>query len=102
MDPSAFEDNRRRLWGIAYRMLGSRADAEDMVQEAYLRWHRAAPNEIDTPEAWLVTAVTRLCLDRLRHLRIEREAYVGPWLPEPLVAEAAPPADQAAELASDL
>jgi len=83
-------------------MLGSGADAEDMVQEAYLRWHRAAPDEIHTPEAWLVTAVTRLCIDRLRQLRTEREAYVGPWLPEPLVAEAAPPADQAAELASDL
>jgi RNA polymerase sigma-70 factor (ECF subfamily) len=98
----AFEQHRRRLRGIAYRMLGSGADAEDMVQEAYLRWHRAAPDEIRTPEAWLVTAVTRLCIDRLRQLRTEREAYVGPWLPEPLVAEAPPPADQAAELASDL
>lgn len=97
-----FEQHRRRLWGIAYRMLASRAEAEDMVQEAYLRWHRADVAEIRTPEAWLVTAITRLCIDRLRELRTEREAYVGPWLPEPLVATTAPPADQAVELASDL
>jgi RNA polymerase sigma-70 factor (ECF subfamily) len=102
MDPSAFEQNRRRLWGIAYRMLGSRADAEDMVQEAYLRWHRAAQEEIRVPQAWLVTTITRLCIDRLREVRAERETYVGPWLPEPLVAESAPPADEAVELASDL
>ena len=98
----AFEQHRRRLWGIAYRMLGSRAEAEDMVQETYLRWHRAARDEIRAPQAWLVTAITRLCIDRLRQLRTEREAYVGPWLPEPLVSDSAPPADQAAELASDL
>lgn len=97
-----FERHRGRLLGLAYRMLGSRADAEDMVQEAYLRWDRAAHGEIRTPEAWLVTAVTRLCIDRLRQLRTEREAYVGPWLPEPLVAEAEPAADAATELASDL
>jgi RNA polymerase sigma-70 factor (ECF subfamily) len=83
-------------------MLGSRAEADDMVQEAYLRWHHAAGDEIRVPQAWLVTATTRLCIDRLRQLRAEREAYVGPWLPEPLVAEFAAPADQAAELASDL
>jgi RNA polymerase sigma-70 factor (ECF subfamily) len=101
-DRPAFEQHRRRLWGIAYRMLGSRAEAEDMVQETHLRWHRAATDEIRTPEAWLVTAIARLSIDRLRQLRTEREAYIGPWLPEPLVAESAPPADQAAELASDL
>ena len=98
----AFEQYRRRLWGVAYRMLGSRADADDMVQETYLRWDRAPRGEIRTPEAWLVTATTRLCIDRLRELRTERETYVGPWLPEPLVSDTAPPADQAAELASDL
>jgi RNA polymerase sigma-70 factor (ECF subfamily) len=98
----AFERHRRRLWGVAYRMLGSRAEAEDMVQEAYLRWHRTPRAEIRAPEAWLVTAITRLCIDRLRQLRAERESYIGPWLPEPLVSESAPPADQAAELASDL
>lgn len=104
-DPSrrgaAFEAHRGRLWGVAYRMLGSRADADDMVQEAYLRWHGARTAEVRTPEAWLVTTTTRLCIDRLRQLRAEREAYVGPWLPEPLVEES-PPADTATELASDL
>jgi RNA polymerase sigma-70 factor (ECF subfamily) len=81
-------------------MLGSRADADDMVQEAYLRWH-GTPAAVRTPEAWLVTTTTRLCIDRLRQRRTEREAYVGPWLPEPLVDQE-PPADAATELASDL
>ena len=98
---AAFEAHRGRLWGVAYRMLGSRADADDMVQEAYLRWHGTPAAEVRTPEAWLVTTTTRLCIDRLRQRRAEREAYVGPWLPEPLVDEA-PPADAATELASDL
>ena len=98
---AAFETHRGRLWGVAYRMLGSRADADDMVQEAYLRWHAAQTEEVRTPEAWLVTTTTRLCIDRLRRLRAEREAYVGPWLPEPLVEES-PAADAAAEIASDL
>jgi RNA polymerase sigma-70 factor (ECF subfamily) len=98
---AAFEAHRGRLWGVAYRMLGSRADADDMVQEAYLRWHGAPTAEVRTPEAWLVTTTTRLCIDRLRQLRTEREAYVGPWLPEPLVEEV-PAADAATELASDL
>jgi RNA polymerase sigma-70 factor, ECF subfamily len=102
MDPSAFEQNRRRLWGVAYRMLGSRADAEDMVQETYLRWHRAAQEEVRAPQAWLVTTITRLCINRLRQVRAERETYVGPWLPEPLVDESMPPPEEAAELASDL
>lgn len=97
----AFEAHRGRLWGVAYRMLGSRADADDMVQEAYLRWHGTPAAKVHTPEAWLVTTTTRLCIDRLRRRRAEREAYVGPWLPEPLVDEA-PPADVATELASDL
>ena len=97
----AFEAHRGRLWGVAYRMLGSRADADDMVQEAYLRWHGTQTAEVRTPEAWLVTTTTRLCIDRLRELRAERAAYVGPWLPEPLVAEA-PAADAPTVLASDL
>jgi RNA polymerase sigma-70 factor (ECF subfamily) len=98
-----FEHQRGRLYGIAYRMLGSRAEAEDIVQEAWLRWDRAG-QDIRSPEAWLVTATSRLCIDRLRQLRTERESYVGPWLPEPLTLDtaAAPPADRAAELASDL
>jgi len=97
----AFEQHRGRLYGIAYRMLGSRAEADDIVQEAWLRWNRAG-HDIRVPEAWLVTATTRLCIDRLRQLRTERETYVGPWLPEPLTLDTAPPADRAAELASDL
>jgi RNA polymerase sigma-70 factor (ECF subfamily) len=98
---TTFEQHRDRLHGIAYRMLGSRAEADDIVQEAWLRWDRSG-HDIRAPEAWLVTATTRLCIDRLRQLRAEREQYVGPWLPEPLTLDAAPPADRAAELASDL
>jgi RNA polymerase sigma-70 factor (ECF subfamily) len=98
----AFEAHRPRLYGIAYRMLGSRADAEDLVQETYLRWHRADRERIHTLEAYLVTTVTNLCIDRLRTNRRERSGYVGPWLPEPLTEAHAPPADRHAELASDL
>lgn len=84
-------------------MLGSRADAEDIVQDAYLRWHRASVEEIRSVEAWLVTTVTRLCIDRLRAAQTERATYIGPWLPEPIVAgAAAPPADASTELASSL
>jgi RNA polymerase sigma-70 factor (ECF subfamily) len=83
-------------------MLGSRSDAEDIVQDAYLRWHRAPAEEIRSSEAWLVTTVTRLAIDRLRQAKVEREAYVGPWLPEPLVTTVSPPADAATELASSL
>ncbi len=95
-----FEALRGRLFGLAYRMLGSRADAEDMVQEAYVRWHQAAQESIENPEAWLVTATTRLAIDRLRRLKTEREAYVGPWLPEPIVTD--DPPDRHLELADDL
>ena len=98
----AFEEHRPRLFGIAYRMLGSRADAEDALQEAYLRWHRASVEEIRSPEAWLVTATTRLCIDRLRVTREAREIYVGPWLPEPLIGEVSPPADAPLDVASSL
>ena len=97
---SLFEAHRGRLFGLAYRMLGSRADAEDIVQEAYVRWHQAAPGAIENPEAWLVTAATRLAIDRLRRLKTEREAYVGPWLPEPIVTDAPP--DRHLDLAADL
>jgi RNA polymerase sigma-70 factor (ECF subfamily) len=96
-----FEAVRGRLFGIAYRMLASRADAEDIVQEAYVRWHQAERDSILNSEAWLVTATTRLAVDRLRVLKTERESYIGPWLPEPLLNR--PPApDYAAELTSDL
>jgi RNA polymerase sigma-70 factor, ECF subfamily len=105
MEPSltgTFDENRTRLWRVAYRMLGSRADADDVVQDAYLRWHDAAHTEIRTPQAWLMTTTTRLAIDRLRQRQAERELYTGPWLPEPLVEAAAPAADQCAEVASDL
>jgi len=95
-----FESLRGRLFGLAYRMLGSRADAEDVVQEAYVRWHEAQ-GRVDNPEAWLVTTTSRLAIDRLRRLKTERETYVGPWLPEPLV-NPAPPPDRHLELAADL
>jgi RNA polymerase sigma-70 factor (ECF subfamily) len=97
-----FQQHRPLLQGIAYRMLGSRADADDMVQEAYLRWHRADLERVQTPKAWLIATTTRLCIDRLRKAQVEREAYIGPWLPEPVVGDAAPGADAASELASDL
>jgi RNA polymerase sigma-70 factor (ECF subfamily) len=97
---AAFDAVKPRLFGLAYRMLGSRAEAEDVLQEAYLRWHQADESAIRTPEAWLVTTATRLAIDRLRALKTEREAYVGPWLPEPLIG--APPPDRDVELASDL
>lgn len=80
-----FEAERPRLTGLAYRMLGSRAEAEDVVQDAWLRWDRTDRSKIRTPGAWLTTTVTRLAIDRLRSVRARRETYVGPWLPEPLI-----------------
>jgi len=100
-DSGVFDALRGRLFGLAYRMLGSRADAEDVVQDAYLRWHEADRRAIENPEAWLVTAATRLSIDRLRRLKTERDAYVGPWLPEPIVT-ADPPPGHALELSEDL
>jgi RNA polymerase sigma-70 factor (ECF subfamily) len=95
-----FEQLRRRLFSVAYRMTGTRADAEDIVQEAYLRWHRTDAAEVRSPEAWLVSVVTRLAIDRLRKAAVEREAYTGQWLPEPLVGLPSP--EEQLELASDL
>lgn len=99
---STFETHRGRLFGIAYRMLGSRAEAEDLVQEAYVRWHQTDQSHVQNPQAWLVTTATRLAIDRLRALKVERAAYVGPWLPEPVVRDAPPPPEQHVELAADL
>ena len=103
-DPAAaFEPHRSYLRGLAYRMLSSMAEAEDAVQDAYIRWHRIgtkARGAIDNPRAWLSKATTRLCLDRLKSARVQRETYVGPWLPEPVIepeAEVDP-----TELAQDL
>ena len=94
-----FERYRARLFGIAYRMLGTVADAEDVVQEAWVRWQGADATAVRSAEAWLVAATTRLAIDRLRRLTTEREAYVGQWLPEPVNL---PAPDRGAELASDL
>ena len=91
---------RRRLLGLAYRMLGSRSDAEDVVQDAYLRFADAA--DVRNPEAFLVTIVTRLCLDRLKSAKAQREIYVGPWLPEPVFDTDGLSAEAATELADDL
>jgi RNA polymerase sigma-70 factor (ECF subfamily) len=98
----AFEPLRRRLTGLAYRMLGSLADAEDIVQEAYVRWHGADRTNVADPRAYLSRVVTRLCLDQLRSARARRETYVGPWLPEPILDEAALAADALSEYADDL
>lgn len=87
-----FEAHRDRCLGIAYRMLGSRADAEDVVQEASVRW-LGARDDVREPAAWLTTTVTRLCLDHLKSARVRREQYVGPWLPEPVQTQAEDPID---------
>ena len=99
---AVFEGLRRRLFGIAYRMIGTTADAEDIVQEAYLRWHQADSGEIRSAEAWLVSVVTRLSIDKLRKVSVEREKYIGPWLPEPLIASTSPTPEEELETASDL
>lgn len=99
---AAFETLRSRFFGIAYRMLGSVEDAEDVVQEAYLRWHQAKAQVVRSAEAWLVAVVTRLAIDRLRRATTEREAYHGSWLPEPMATPVVFQADKRAELSSDL
>jgi len=107
MDPAltdAFEAQRPRLSRLAYRMLGSVAEADDVVQDAWLRWRRAAANleggeGVADPAAWLVRTTTRLCIDRLRAAKAQREAYRGPWLPEPLIE---PLTDDPVERAEDV
>jgi len=103
-EDTTFTAARPRLFAIAYRMLGSRADAEDVLQDAWMRWHQTDQTALQSAEAWLVTVVTRLSIDRLRAVKTEREAYVGWWLPEPLVEpeSAAPTPEAAVELAGDL
>ena len=101
-DTDTFVALRPRLFGMAYRMLGTRADADDVLQEAWLRWHRTDRAALQSGVAWLVTVVTRLSIDRLRAAKAEREAYVGFWLPEPLVAVDDQGPEAVAELADDL
>jgi len=92
-----FEDERARLMSIAYRMLGSVTDAEDAVQETYLRLHRAAADDIRNLPGWLTAVCSRLCLDRLKSAARTRETYIGPWLPEPMEMGRAAPQDSALE-----
>ena len=79
------DDHRELLIGVAYRVLGRVSDAEDVVQEAWLRWAEVDPAEVADPRAFLVRVTTRLAIDRLRRVKARRESYVGPWLPEPLI-----------------
>jgi RNA polymerase sigma-70 factor (ECF subfamily) len=107
---AVFAAERRRLTGIAYRITGSLADADDVLQEAWLRfsktWNPSAPNQIERPAAWLTTVVGRIALDHLKAARRDREVYVGPWLPEPIasdpLAASRPGPAEMAELASSL
>jgi RNA polymerase sigma-70 factor (ECF subfamily) len=95
-----FETHRRLLTSMAYQLLGSTAEAEDVVQETWLRWDRADQAGIDNPRAWLVRVATRVALDRLRKASTRRERYVGPWLPEPLLTS--PDVAEDAELAESV
>jgi RNA polymerase sigma-70 factor, ECF subfamily len=97
-----FTQNRDRLFGLAYRMLGSAADADDVVQEAFLRFQRADLSQVDSPAAFLTTVTSRLAIDQLRRLRMERERYIGPWLPEPLVGPPTAQPDEQSALAESL
>jgi RNA polymerase sigma-70 factor (ECF subfamily) len=99
---ASFEPYRQRLLGLAYRMLGSMADAEDAVQETYLRWHAADRDRVLDPRAFLMTTTARICLDMLTSARARHEEYVGPWLPEPVMDTAALAPDSRTELAEDL
>ncbi|GGZ45997.1 RNA polymerase sigma-70 factor [Streptomyces bluensis] len=94
-----FEEHRPVLMGVAYRMLGRVADAEDVVQETWLRWSGTDPSDVRAPRGYLVRITTRLAIDRLRHVRSRNEAYVGPWLPEPYVTDFADTVPDAAERA---
>ncbi|MFF8279046.1 RNA polymerase sigma-70 factor [Streptomyces lateritius] len=94
-----FEEHRPLLTGVAYRMLGRAADAEDVVQDAWLRWSAADRAEVREPRAYLIRITTRLALDRLRQAQARRESYVGPWLPEPVVTDFGPAVPDTAERA---
>jgi RNA polymerase sigma-70 factor (ECF subfamily) len=97
-----FDSHRPRMQGIAYRMLGSMAEAEEVVQDAWLRWHEAAKDTFDSAEAWLVTVVTRLSIDRLRAAKVQREHYIGAWMPEPMLTEAPDTPEQLLERADNI
>ena len=97
-----FNRLRPRLHGIAYRMLGSSAEAEEVVQDAWLRWHEADQARLDSSEGWLVAVTTRLAIDRLRTAKVQREHYIGTWLPEPLLSDTPVTPEQLLERADDV
>ena len=99
---SSFEAVRARLLALAYRMLGSRAEAEDVVQDVWLKWHLADTQEVQTPAAWLTTITTRAAIDRLRHAQRERASQAAGWLPEPWLDEVAPSAEELALRAAEM
>jgi RNA polymerase sigma-70 factor (TIGR02957 family) len=99
---STFQRLRPRLQGIAYRMLGARAEAEEVVQDAWLRWNEAPRDTLASGEAWLVTVTTRLAIDRLRAAKVQREHYTGIWLPEPTLDDGPPTPEQVLERADDV
>jgi RNA polymerase sigma-70 factor (ECF subfamily) len=97
-----FNQYRPLLFAIAYRMLGTVTDAEDMVQETFLRWQQTAEETVKSAKTYLSTIITRLCIDHLRSARVQREQYVGPWLPEPLLTQKTPDPADTVELADTL
>ncbi len=97
-----FNDHRPLLFSIAYRMLGTVTDAEDMVQETFLRWHQTADEKVRSAKTYLATIITRLCIDHLRSARVRREQYVGTWLPEPMLTQQADNSSNLMELADSL
>ncbi|MEA3084502.1 MAG: hypothetical protein QOC89_2199 [Paraburkholderia sp.] len=99
---SSFEAVRGRLLALAYRMLGSRAEAEDVVQDVWLKWHLGEAQEVRTPAAWLTTLTTRVAIDRLRHVQRERASQATGWLPEPWLDEVAPSAEELALRAAEM
>jgi RNA polymerase sigma factor (sigma-70 family) len=99
---SSFEAVRARLLALAYRMLGSRAEAEDVVQDVWLKWHLADAQDVQTPAAWLTTITTRAAIDRLRHVQRERASQAAGWLPEPWLDEVAPSAEELALRAAEM
>jgi RNA polymerase sigma factor (sigma-70 family) len=99
---SSFEGVRARLLALAYRMLGSRAEAEDVVQDVWLKWHTASTQAVQTPAAWLTTLTTRTAIDRLRHAQRERASQATGWLPEPWLDDVAPSAEEVASRADDM
>ena len=90
---ATFDEYRGLLFSIAYRMLGSIQDAEDMLQEAFIRWQSASDDDVRSPKAFLMTIVSRLCINHLQSARVRREQYVGQWLPEPLLIDSHDPQD---------